>query len=293
MYEKIEICPSCNSKDFSNHLICDDHSLTKESFAIMKCQNCGLLVTSPRPDKDSIGKYYQFDDYISHTDKANNLTNWLYKIVRQYTIKQKTKMLSALVEKKNILDYGCGTGQLLEHLKEDEWTVTGIEPDPRARELAIQKTKADIHSSLAELGKKKFDIITLWHVLEHVHDLNDTIDQLAMHLPKKSHMVIALPNYESYDQRFYKEYWAGYDVPRHLYHFNQQTIKELMKYHSFKLVKTKPMKFDSFYVSLLSEKYKNGKAKLLKAFLIGLLSNRWARKHQGNYSSIIYIFKKV
>jgi 2-polyprenyl-3-methyl-5-hydroxy-6-metoxy-1,4-benzoquinol methylase len=293
MYEKIETCPSCNSKEFTNHMICDDHSLTKESFAIMKCLNCGLLVTSPRPDQASIGKYYQFEDYISHTDKANNLTNWLYKLVRTYTIKKKAQLLDSLTEKKSLLDYGCGTGQLLQYMKEQDWKIAGIEPDDNARSIAAKNTEQEIYNDVDALPKKKYGVITLWHVLEHVHDINGTIQKLAKHLSKKSRMVIALPNYESYDQRFYKQYWAGYDVPRHLYHFNQQTIEELMKYNDFKLVDKKPMKFDSFYVSLLSDKYKSGKSNLIKAFFIGLLSNRWAKKNNGNYSSIIYIFKKV
>lgn len=293
MYEKIELCPSCHSKDFVNHLICDDYSLTQESFAIMKCSNCGLLLTSPRPDKKSIGKYYQFDDYISHTDKANNLTNYIYKLVRNYTIKGKAKLLESLAQKKSILDYGCGTGQMLQYLKEQDWQVTGIEPDPSARKIASDNTSESIYSLLDDLPSKKYGIITLWHVLEHVHDINETLQKLRNHLSSNSYLVVALPNHDSYDQRFYKKYWAAYDVPRHLYHFNQQTIKDLMKYNSFKLVDTKPMKFDSFYVSLLSEKYKSGKNKFLKAFLIGLLSNRWAKKNNGNYSSIIYIFKKA
>ncbi|PIB37007.1 methyltransferase [Reichenbachiella sp. 5M10] len=293
MYEKIETCPSCNSKEFTNHLICDDHSLTKESFAIMKCNNCNLLFTSPRPNQKSIGRYYAFDDYISHTDKANNLTNRIYKLVRNYTIKTKYKLLDRLSENKTILDIGCGTGQLLQHLKEKNWTVTGIEPDPSARAIAIQHLKENIYQDYQELPNKKYGIISLWHVLEHVHDINGTLQKIRTHLSKKSRLVIALPNCDSYDQRFYKNHWAAYDVPRHLYHFNQQTITELMKYNAFELVETIPMKFDSFYVSLLSEKYKRGKSNYLKSFVIGLLSNRWASKNNNNYSSIIYIFKKV
>ncbi|UXP33425.1 class I SAM-dependent methyltransferase [Reichenbachiella agarivorans] len=293
MYEKIDSCPSCNSKEFVNHLICDDYSLTGESFAIMKCSNCQLLLTNPRPSKQSIGKYYQFKDYISHTNKGTNLTNQIYKVVRNYTIRSKSKLLDRLADKKSILDIGCGTGQLLSYLQANDWKVTGIEPDELARKQAINEIGNHVHEELRDLPKGKYGIITMWHVLEHVHDINDTLQIIRNLLSKQSRLVIALPNSDSYDQRFYKKHWAAYDIPRHLYHFNQATIKELMKYNSFELVETLPMKFDSFYVSLLSEKYKNGKSNYIKSFFIGLLSNRWARKNNNNYSSLIYVFKKV
>ncbi|MBU2914656.1 class I SAM-dependent methyltransferase [Reichenbachiella agariperforans] len=293
MYEKIDSCPSCNYQEFTNHIICDDHSLTHESFAIMKCKNCELLITSPRPSKGAIGKYYQFEDYISHTNKATNPVNWIYKLVRNHTINTKFKLIQSLSDKETILDYGCGTAQLLKYIKEQGWKVTGIEPDQNARTIAQKNIGDTVFENIDKLPAKKYGIISLWHVLEHVHDINETLQALKQHLSKKSRLIVAVPNSASYDQRFYKKHWAAYDVPRHLYHFNQETITALMKYNGYKLEATHPMKFDSFYVSLLSEKYKTGQSNYFKAFCIGLLSNRWAKKNNHNYSSIIYIFKKV
>lgn len=293
MYEKVETCPSCNSKEFKNHIICDDHTVSKESFAIMRCTNCGLLVTSPRPDKDSIGAYYQSKDYISHTNQANNLLNFVYKIARNYTLRKKFKLISSLASKKSILDYGCGTGHLLNYIQQKgSWKTIGVEPDEMARTVAISDHDLNIVGSLQDLPEKKFGIITLWHVLEHVHDLNDTIQTLRKHLSKKGKLLIAVPNHECLDEKIYKKHWAAYDVPRHLYHFNQLTIKELMKYHKFTLDEVLPLKLDSYYVSMLSERHKSGKINYIKSILNGWKSNTWAVKNDNNYSSLIYIFSK-
>jgi len=294
MYEKIEHCPSCNSQDFKNHIICDDYSVSKESFAIMKCTNCDFLVTSPRPDKEFIGTYYQSEDYISHTNQANSLINWVYKIARSYTLRNKFKLINRLATKKSILDYGCGTGHLLNYFQNKKsWETIGVEPDEMARTIAISDHDLNVVDSLQDLPEKKFGVITLWHVLEHVHDLNETIQALRSHLSNQGKLIIAVPNPESLDQKIYKQHWAAYDVPRHLYHFTQSTIEDLMKYNKFVLEETRPMKLDAYYVSMLSEKHKFGKTNYLKSIINGCKSNTWARKNKNNYSSLIYIFKKA
>ncbi|UXX80427.1 class I SAM-dependent methyltransferase [Reichenbachiella carrageenanivorans] len=260
----------------------------------MKCSNCGLLLTSPRPNKSSIGSYYQSEDYISHTNQANNLINKVYKLARNYTLRKKFKLINRLAPKKSILDYGCGTGHLLNYVQQHkDWKTIGVEPDEMARTIAIRDHHLNVVGSLEDLPEKKFGVITLWHVLEHVHDLNETIQSLRKHLSKKGRLVIAVPNHESLDQQIYKQYWAAYDVPRHLYHFNQLTIKELMKYNQFKLEEVLPMTLDAYYVSMLSEKHKFGKINYIKSIINGWKSNTWAKNNNNNYSSLIYIFKKA
>lgn len=293
MYEKVDTCPCCNSIEFNNEIICDDYSVSQESFAIMKCMNCGFLVTSPRPNQSSIGNFYKSDNYISHTNKATNLTNFIYKIARRFTLKQKFNLVSKYAHKTKILDYGSGAGSLLHYFKEKGWSTYGVEPDEITRNKSVEDFHLEIYPSIHSLPTQKFAIISLWHVLEHIHYLEDTISQLYNSLSKKGKLIIAVPNHNSYDRQFYKKYWAAYDVPRHLYHFNQDTIQELMKYHNFELIETIPQKLDAYYVSLLSEKYKKGAFKFIKAFIIGWLSNRWAHKNNNNYSSLIYIFKKA
>lgn len=291
MYEKVENCPVCHSSSFTSHIICEDHTVSHESFAVTQCANCQFLLTSPRPNKTDINKYYESEDYVSHTDSSNSLTNLIYKFARYFTLRSKANLLGKHTDKKRILDYGCGTGDFLNHLSKQGWQTSGVEPSATARSIAQSKSLEVSEDLDSLINDGKFDAITLWHVLEHIHDLNDTIQNLKSLLKKDGILLIAVPNHDSLDRHIYKEHWAAYDVPRHLYHFNQLTIKDLMKYQGLKLEATIPMKLDSYYVSLLSEKYKTGKSNYIRAFINGWKSNRWAEKNNNNYSSLIYIFK--
>ena len=292
MFEKIENCPICDSPSFTNHLICEDHSISGESFAIVKCNNCDFLFTNPRPSQEVIHKYYESEDYISHSNKGNSLVNIAYKLVRNHTIKKKIKMIRGLLgaEPVRILDVGSGTGEFLKACSNKGWETIGVEPNQGARELATSYG-LDIKSSLSEV-KDQFNVITLWHVLEHLPDLNDTLKSLSKLLKKNGKLIIAVPNNESYDAKEFGAQWAGYDVPRHFYHFTQDSIRKLFKNHNLKLSKTLPMKFDSYYVSMLSNRYQTGSNKYLKSILTGYKSNSYASKNNNNYSSLIYIVNK-
>jgi len=293
MYEKVEHCPICRGQEFKNFIICEDHTVSHESFAITKCINCHLLLTNPRPDTAKIGKYYQSEDYISHANKSNSLINIIYKIARNFTLRGKLKLINNLKSQKSLLDYGCGTGYFLDYCKKNHWKVAGIEPDENARNLATTLVGEKIFPELnIQEHSKKYDIISLWHVLEHIHHLNELLDNLKSVLKKDGYIIIAVPNADSLDAKIYKENWAAFDVPRHLYHFNQLTFNELIKFQRFKLIDTIPMKLDSFYVSMLSEKQQNGKNNYFRSILNGWKSNSWARKNNNNYSSLIYILKK-
>jgi len=293
MFEKLEKCPLCQSEKFSNFIICKDHLLTGESFAITKCNDCSFLFTNPRPLAENISRYYQSKEYISHADKATNLTNAVYKIARHFTLKQKVSLINTLSDQKTILDYGCGTGDFLLTCKKKGWIINGLEPDDIARNKAISKTDENIYAKIEQLNDaKKVSVITLWHVLEHIPDLNYTMNMLKRKLDTKGKMLIAVPNIKSLDAQLYKENWAAYDVPRHLYHFSMQTMKLLLKNHGLKIHNILPMKLDSFYVSLLSEKYTNGKSNFVKSFVNGYKSNIYAKKNNNNYSSVIYIAGK-
>jgi len=289
MYEKLEVCPSCKNTNFKNYLICSDHSVSGESFALSKCTKCELVFTNPRPDEEALPKYYESKEYISHTNKANSFINLIYKIARHFTIRSKIKLINSYHNKGTILDYGCGTGHFLKSCESKGWTTYGYEPDKNARAIAESN---GLH--IIEKIKKtnaKYDIITAWHVIEHVSDLRKTIKKLRSALNENGHLIIAVPNIESYDARYYKENWAAYDVPRHLYHFNQKSFGKLIAKSKLTMVKTLPMKLDAYYISMISEKYINGKNNLLSALRIGRLSNKEAKK-SGEYSSLIYILKK-
>lgn len=294
MYEKLNECPVCSASNLKNHKVVKDYSVSKESFNIMLCENCDFQFTNPRPNEDQIGHYYQSEDYISHSDKANSPINFIYKLARKYALASKRSLINSVAKNKKgrILDYGCGTGYFLDTMKSNGWKTYGIEPNDKARSIA--NTKAKVTASIEELNlkNKKLDVITLWHVLEHVHDLNNTINFLKTILKEKGKIVIAVPNVESYDSSIFQEEWAAYDVPRHLYHFSQETMKTLMLKHGLKVKQVYPMKLDSYYVSLLSNKYKHNRNKFMHSFITGYKSNTYASKNENNYSSLIYVIKK-
>jgi len=287
-----------NSKD---QLICVDHTVTQEKFHLEWDSQFEMYITNPRPDEKSLGKYYASTSYISHTDSSDSFIDKLYQTVKNFTIKQKVKLIQSFNSGElSILDIGCGTGDFLVACKNRGWEVHGIEPNKMARQIASEKLhllndrKSDeiIHTDIQELLKsnKKYDVISMWHVLEHVSNLKEYIEYLKGLLNPNGTLIIAVPNFKSYDAEYYKEYWAAYDVPRHLWHFSKKSIGLLFEKVNLEVIKTVPMKFDSYYVSLLSEKYKNGKSNFLKAFYIGSLSNLKAKRSK-EYSSLIYIIK--
>ena len=293
MFEKITFCPICQSTEHTGYLIAKDHMLTNENFALSKCTQCGFLFTNPRPDPEHLKNYYNSDQYISHSDKIRSLTGLVYNIVRKYTLSQKEKLIRKFSDQKSILDYGCGTGDFLALCLKKGWDISGFEPNESARKIAETNTGKEIYSSEKDIPQlSNLSIITLWHVLEHIPDLNQTLSILKKLLSKKGKLIIGVPNHKAYDAILYKEYWAAYDVPRHLYHFDQQTMQKLMEKHQLKLNQILPMKFDSYYVSLLSEKYKTGRQNYFKSVITGYKSNTYAKSNNNNYSSLIYIINK-
>ncbi|MGB3466565.1 MAG: class I SAM-dependent methyltransferase [Cyclobacteriaceae bacterium] len=293
MYERLEECPVCKHPAYKNIMICKDHLVSEESFALVECDKCKLVYTNPRPTPENLSKYYQSADYISHTSKGNNLTNIAYKIARHFTKKQKYNLVSKSQSTGSILDYGCGTGDLLKFFQEKGWSVRGVEPNEQAANIARSENKLKVIKDLSKIGKEeKFDVIMLWHVMEHIADLRKTARKLVRLLKDNGTLIIAVPNHDSFDAEYYKEDWAAYDVPRHLYHFNQLNIKQLFKVMKVKQVDLLPMKLDAYYVALLSEKNQGKPNNYLKAIQIGRRSNQYATKNNNNFSSLIYVVKK-
>jgi 2-polyprenyl-3-methyl-5-hydroxy-6-metoxy-1,4-benzoquinol methylase len=276
-------------------LSCTDFTVSQEKFTILKDTQIDFLVTSPRPRTENLMTYYESDDYISHTDANQNIFDKTYQLVKKITIKSKIKKLKkAHPNATSILDVGCGTGDFLTSCFKGEFEVFGIEPNKQAREIALQKMNNnsvfDSFDSLKKATNCKFDIITLWHVLEHVPDLLDYVKTLKKLLNPNGVLVIAVPNFKSYDACHYKEFWAAYDVPRHLWHFSKEAIVTLFKKVDLEITKIYPMIFDAFYVSLLSEKNNQKYFKNLRAFCIGVISN-FKALFTKEYSSRIYILK--
>nr|WP_315163384.1 class I SAM-dependent methyltransferase [uncultured Flavobacterium sp.] len=276
-----------NQKHF---LTVTDYSVSKEIFDLYHNQELDMLITSPQPSLDVLGKYYESVDYISHTDSKRSLFEKMYHFVKSIALKNKLNLINSQQPNKGIiLDIGAGTGEFLSVARQDGWKTIGVEPSDKAKAIAKNKGVSFVEQT-SELESHSFDVISMWHVLEHVPDLNQQIKELKRLLKPNGTLIIAVPNFKSFDAKYYGKFWAAYDVPIHFWHFSKTAIKKLFQKEEMQLVKILPMKFDSFYVSLLSEKYKTGKMNFVKAFFIGLQSNLKAKKNF-EYSSHIYILK--
>lgn len=289
-------CPVCLAKDIKEVFIVKDFTVSEKTFPVFHCNICSARFTQDIPGETEIGAYYQSSNYISHSDTREGLINKLYHLVRNITLKNKRKLIEKLNPgaKVTILDYGCGTGAFLREMQQAGWKITGLEPDIKARELAGKLNGSTVFSPdyISSIPDQQFDCITLWHVLEHVHQLHPTLKQLNRVMKPGAGIFIAVPNYTSNDAMSYGPAWAAWDVPRHLYHFSPASMKKLLAANGFKLTTIKPMWFDSFYVSMLSEKYLRGKNNHVRAFFTGLRSNLRALMKKERCSSLIYVAVK-
>lgn len=268
-------------------MVCNDHLVSGEEFQILKYED-GILRTDPVPL--DLSKYYESEDYISHSDSRGNLQDKIYQLVKSHMLSKKASWIRRYFKQGTILDVGAGTGEFLNKMKSYLWNVEGVEPNKTARELGVLKG-LNLKDDLSKIQNKKFKVISLWHVLEHLPDLEQKINEFYELLDDDGILIIAVPNHNSYEANYYKKDWAAWDVPRHLWHFSRKGIERKLSENHFKLVDEKPLKFDSYYVSLLSEKNKNSKTNFINAFYRGLVSNIKAR-NSGEYSSIAYFFKK-
>lgn len=289
-------CPCCGSAAVDPALSAKDHTVSGEIFEIWHCFDCTARFTQRVPDQHGIGPYYQSAAYVSHSDTQKGLINRLYHMVRNRTLQGKRTLVQNVTEKSSgsLLDVGAGTGAFSHTMQQAGWNVTALEPDDTARKNALNKYGLALQSpdELFNLPGAHFDAITMWHVLEHVHDLQGYLTQFATILKKDGKLIIAVPNYTSYDANAYGAFWAAYDVPRHLYHFSPKSMELLGNAKGFSLKAIKPMWYDSFYVSMLSEQYKNGSGNLPGALWHGLLSNMKAMFDKKKCSSVIYVFGK-
>ena len=287
-------CPICSGSNLLKKLDCIDYSKSKEKFTIVSCETCDFTFTNPRPKDISLAEYYKSEKYISHTNNRKGLFNWMYHNIRKYAIGTKLNLLKKTSKNKNHLDIGCGTGEFLNACKKAGYNIKGIEPSKLAREQAIKNFNLSVskNTNLNQFQENQFDSISMWHTLEHVPSLNKTLKELNRILSGKGKIIIAVPNHKSWDAAYYKKFWAGWDTPIHLWHFSKLSIEKIFLKYNFTLIEKKPMLFDSYYVSILSEEFKTGKKQFINGFIIGLISNIIGISTKRGCSSTIYIFEK-
>jgi 2-polyprenyl-3-methyl-5-hydroxy-6-metoxy-1,4-benzoquinol methylase len=290
-------CPACDSSDIRRVLASKDYTVSQKTFDIWECGRCTLRFTQDIPQQADIAAYYKSENYISHSNTSKGLVNRLYLRVRERSLKNKRKLVQSYCNAESmprLLDVGCGIGSFMDHMRQHGWLVEGVEPSETARENAVKQYGLFVYppDKFFDNTLGDFDIITMWHVLEHVHQLNEYMERLKALMRPQGTLFIAVPNFTSYDATKYKEHWAAYDVPRHLYHFSPESMRLLLEKHGMTLRTIKPMWFDSFYVSMLSEKYKTGKESVLKGGIMGSLSNLNTLFHKEQCSSLIYVIGK-
>lgn len=296
-----KICPVCNHKEFKSALQCIDHYVSGENFEIIECTQCGMKITNDFPPENTIGKYYETEDYISHSNTKKGLVNSLYHHVRQRMLKKKAGWVESAsgIEMGKILDVGAGTGYFAGAMKKRGWEVSIVEQSDEARKFAENNFNLHGFSSIKNFiknqhsnGEKSQDVISLWHVLEHLEPLNESMAQFYKLLNPGGTLIIAVPNCSSYDAKIYKNLWAAYDVPRHLWHFTSRQMEILTKKHGFSLVETKKMPFDAFYISMMSEKYARNPLPFVNGFWTGLCGFFFSIFDKNNSSSLVYILRK-
>ena len=286
-------CPWCQSEKAHTHLSLKDYFLTQEPFEIMVCEDCGLLYTTPKPSDEKLGNYYKSEAYYSHQENKKGFIPRVYEAVKSVNLKHKIAIATQGKEPGRLLDIGCGVGDFLHFAEQNGWQCTGAEPSEDAASIAKKRIKAEIMlpKDLEKLPDESFDVITMWHVLEHVSDLQWQVNQLNRLLKKGGRLVIALPNFRSYDAQYYKDKWAAYDVPRHLNHFSQDSIAKIFNINGLIQNQTQKLVWDAFYISFMSEKYRQKSLPLLRGIYRGMISNLKARK-SGEWSSLVYVFEK-
>ena len=293
---RYETCMICGGIGYKKIFTVSDYKHSKESFDIMECDHCRFRWTANPPEEDQIGPYYDNPNYVSHSNTNQGLVFGLYQRVRRIMMNFKSGTIQENSQGKNLLDVGCGTGHFLNHMKQASYTVYGIEPAAPAREFCKSNFGIEVHEPSAlfsDQWNQKMDSITLWHVLEHLYKPDQYLSEFYKKLTSSGVLYIAVPNHQSTDASYYQNYWTGYDVPRHLWHFGPDHIKQWVESHGFKLIKSKRMSFDAFYVSILSEQDQKSKLPFIKGMLVGCFSFLKSLFDKNKTSSLLYIFKKV
>jgi 2-polyprenyl-3-methyl-5-hydroxy-6-metoxy-1,4-benzoquinol methylase len=286
------ICPLCHSDRISLYLKCTDYFLSKEEFDLFRCEACGFIFTRSCPDENDIGRYYESDDYISHDDNAKGFMNRIYMLARNFMLKEKKRIVQNATGLRTgkILDIGCGTGYFAWTMKKGGWYVTGIEPNKKASAFGSERFGIDVISPelISTLPDHSFDTVTMWHVMEHLHDPFKYSDEINRLLKPEGICIVALPNSGSSDAMYYGRFWAAYDVPRHLWHFSPSTLKIFWEKKGYEVVNIKRLPLDVFYISILSEKNRGSEIPFTKGLLIGGFFTMKSAITKSSCSSLIY-----
>jgi len=265
-----------------------DYLISNERFVIKEVKN-GLLKTTPNISDSEIYKYYSSGDYLSH-NRSVSFLSLIYTFASKYMLKRKADLISKYINTGDcFLDFGCGIGELVLKMKSRGFVSCGVENNLNAYNACLKKN-ISVFKDLISL-KSKFNLISCWHSLEHLSDFTTTLSMFNKLINKNGYLIVAVPNHESFDSKYYGKFWAGYDVPRHRFHFNKDALIRIVEDSNFEMIDSSPMFLDAFYISILSEKYKKNFFSFFKGVLIGTVST-FSYLITKNASSHYFVFKK-
>ena len=295
-YQDFEPCPLCGASEQIPYANCTDFTVSKESFTLMRCQSCGVVYTLDPPSEEQMCRYDKLNLKLKLGDSPTGLTSRLYYHVRSRMLRKKARIVESQAYRTSgsLLNYGAKTGFFSHKMERRGWKVTSVEKYHEERLFSLEMfhhRMIDV-PDMALLQAGTFDVITMWHVFEHSHHPNELLDRFYELLRPGGILVMACPNIRSTDAMHYGPYWAAYDVPRHLWHFNPNSITGLAYRHGFTLMHHEKMPYDRFYISILSERHLRHRMAFLRGMLQGLRSWRISITKRGRSSSLVYVFRK-
>lgn len=244
-------CFFCGSHDIGSSIASVERLSKKETFHIATCGACGMKRTIDAPALKDIGTYYAHESYVSHT----GVRVWPLRVLRTLRLWLRAHMISSFFQRKgSLLDIGCGVGDFAALIQKQGWNVLCIEPDESTRQKAQKQYKLDVRdvSALAHLPEATFDVITLWHVLEHMYDPLQTGATVKRLLNSEGVCIVAVPNAEAYSAEHYGCNWVAYDVPRHVSHFRSRDIHTWAERSGLEVIRQSSVPLDEFFCCLKS-----------------------------------------
>ena len=267
-----------------------DYFYSQEVFEVLPSKHEGILETFPKLSEEKLSEYYYHEKYISHQTQSKSLFDKAYQFAKRFMTKRKQKMVLKFHSSGRILDIGTGTGDFLKSFDPKRWEKYAIEPNEDLHQR-LKENNISLLDGVDKIKNHKFDVITLWHALEHIPNLEETLQSIRESLTPNGILVIAVPNYKSFDAKFYKSFWAAWDVPRHVWHFSKQGLISLCQTFDLKFYNTISLPLDAFYISIVSEKYRKSN-NIVRGFMVGLYSNV-SGMFKNEYSSFVYVFKNT
>lgn len=289
-------CPACGASDNTGLYKAKDHLVSGRDFMIRRCNACGMGWTTDPPSESDAGKYYVSEDYISHTDRKQTTADYLYHLARSFMLGRKKRLVTSFTGKRTgvVIDIGSGTGYFPAYMKKKGWKATGIEISEAARKYSAEKFGLEViaPANVKALPSGTADCITLWHVLEHLYNPAEWIEEIFRILKHEGICIIALPNFSSADSEWFGNRWAALDVPRHLWHFTPGSLRLFAERNGFSCERIISLPLDLFYISMLSFRNQGSRMPLIRGLLTGtfLAVRSSFRKYRA--SSLVYVLSK-